>query len=145
MHKLLVLGCLSVIMLAAACQEHTDGDLPQTKKTAPLVPPDSATFKTPKFGISTANATHEYELAAGTALLLKGWIAADEQLTVTYDLNGQKAQTTSETRNDVKNNHPDYKHVQGWLIAVPANKLKAENNLVIQYGDNSWPMTVKVK
>lgn len=144
MRKMLVSACLCLIVLTAACRPQTEAGQPEPKKPAPLVPTESPVMRTPKFGISTANATHEYKLAAGQHLTLKGWYAADQQLAVSYELNGAKAAARLEAREDVRKNHADYKHVQGWVIFVPAAKLKPENKLLIRYGDKTWPMTVKM-
>ncbi len=145
MHKLLALLCLSAIVCVSACQQHNNGDLPETKKPAPLVPPDATGLKNPKFGISTPNVEHDFTVAAGQPLILKGWYAADQALNVTYELNGRKSAARSETRDDVKKHFPDFKYVQGWLVFIPANRLQAANDLVIHYGDKSWPIAVSVK
>lgn len=152
--------CLAALLMtgAVSCQEQSAAEIKDDQATVaaakptPLLPssPGAAkpgrAVKPVKFGISTANASsHSYNIAPGKQLEIRGWYVADEAVNVTYDLNGESSKAHLESRSDVKKNHPDYKIAQGWIVKVPAQKLKPENKFNIHIGNISWPMTITVK
>lgn len=152
--------CLAALLMtgAVSCQEQSAAESKDAQATVAAAKPMPALPSSPgaarpgkplkpvKFGISTANASsHSYTIAPGKPLEIKGWYVADEAVNVTYDLNGESSKAHLETRGDVKKNHPDYKIAQGWIVKVPAQKLKPKNKFDIHIGSTNWPMTITVK